>query len=286
MSNLTESQEKTINELGFEQAFPIRVKPVTMPPKTPDIVQERDTFQTPKYATELLIPYIPRNIKNIWECAAGEGKISKELINNGFTVYSSDIRKPKTYGFECEVRQSFTTDTLPFRPYVWERSKEKFAIITNPPFSIKYEFIEKAFKFKVPFAFLINADYSERTINLIKRGCQKIVPDHRVAYITPNTLNRIHEGEVWEVVKRLPEYNMFRNLKEIKEDGTGVWDYLLEKEEYRNLHLYNSVDEVPQNLLYKYTSPQFHSMWLTYGFDLGASEIFVDLPIKQRKENI
>jgi hypothetical protein len=55
---------------------------------------------------------------------------------------------------------------------------------------------------------------------------------------------------------------------------------------YAGLHNYSSIDETPQKLLHDYSSSQFHSMWLTYGFNLGRTETFVDLPIAETKENI
>ena len=48
--------DRILEELGY----PVRVKPITTPPKTPSVPQGRDTFQTPNYATELLIPFIPK----------------------------------------------------------------------------------------------------------------------------------------------------------------------------------------------------------------------------------
>lgn len=68
-------------------------KPKTTQPETPNKVQGRDLFQTPNYATNLLVPFIPKNIDTIWECAAGEGKIVHRLMNFGYNVLGSDIRK-------------------------------------------------------------------------------------------------------------------------------------------------------------------------------------------------
>ena len=221
--------------------YKIRVKPVTTPPKTPDTPQGRDTFETPNYAVDLLIPFIPKDVRTVWECACGSGKIVRRLESKGYRVVSTDIRD---FGFN----------------HIWnflEDTGEQFdedigythsAIITNPPFSIKSEFIERAFEYKIPFAFLINADYSGQSIKWVEEyKCEKIIPKRRVAYITPNIVNRVNEGE---------ETN------------------------------YLTKDEIPSIMVYKYSSSQFHSMWLTHRFGLGQTETFVDLPIKELKENI
>lgn len=229
-------KEKTIEELGFfEQSYAVRVKPVTTAPKTPNEPQGRDTFQTPNYATDLLIPFIPKYVTNIWEPAAGDGMIVKRLKNAGYDTWATDIRNNPEYIDEIA---NFLVN-LP--------SVEPQCIITNPPFSIKELFIEKAFEYGTPFAMLINADYSGQTIDWVKRGCEKIIPTSRIAFITPNIINRINTGEGTEFTK---------------------------------------LDDIPQKLLYKYSSAQFHSMWLTYRFNLGRTETFVDLTVEQRKTNI
>lgn len=278
----TEKEIQLLRELGYDSPYKIRVKPVTTPPKTPDTPQGRDTFETPNYAVDLLIPFIPKEIKNVWECAAGNGKISKRLERLGYETLTTDIR----YNPEViDLTWNFLNDGDLRTQYSYFFSK-RFCIITNPPFSIKAEFIEKAFEYDVPFAFLINADYSGQSIEWIQRGCEKIIPTRRIAYITPNIIERVHEGEVWEVIKNDPRWNYFKSLKEIKENGADIWRSILEKDEYKNIHNYLTKDEIPQNLLYKYSSAQFHSMWLTYGFGLRQTEVFVDLPIKELKENI
>ena len=213
--------------------YKLRVKPITTPKKTPESAQVRDSFETPRYAVEVLLPFIPRNISRIWECAAGKNRRITKVIEKSFDVYSTDLID--------EVSVNFLT---------WDL-KDQYThcdcIITNPPFSIKKEFIEKAFEYNIPFAFLINADYSGEQIGWIERGCEKIIPKRRINYLTPNIITRVNLGE-----------------------GT---EFMV-------------VDEIPNKLLHKYSSSQFHSMWLTKGFNLGRTETFVDLPIEWIKEHI
>jgi len=69
----------------------------------PEAPQGRDLFQTPNYAVDLLVPFIPKN-KVIWECAAGLGKISNRLGYHGFNVISTDINHEFEYlNFLCLV---------------------------------------------------------------------------------------------------------------------------------------------------------------------------------------
>lgn len=161
--------------------YPIRIKQITKPPKTPNEFQIRDTFQTPNYAVDLLIPFIPKDILRVWECSAGGGKIANVLLKNHFYVSQTDIR---LVGYISKVH-NFISDGYPEPIQQWIEYKNKFCIITNPPFSIKEQFIEKAFEYKVPFAFLINMDYSLQMCNWIRRGCQRIIPDRRIDFITP-----------------------------------------------------------------------------------------------------
>ncbi|RPJ69202.1 MAG: hypothetical protein EHM20_16650 [Alphaproteobacteria bacterium] len=224
------------------EEYKLRTKPITVARKVPLEQQIRDTFQTPSYAIDLLIPFIPGGVKVIWECACGNGKIVKSLENFGFSCYTTDIISNDF----VDRNFNFITEHLEF-----DELDAIDCIITNPPFSIKDLFIEKAFEYNIPFAFLINADYSGKTIDWIKRGCEKIVPTSRIAYITPNIVKRVNDGE--DLV-----------------DMGG----------------YDRIEEIPSVLLYKYSSAQFHSMWLTYKFNLGKTETFVDLSVKERKSNI
>lgn len=225
-----------------EPEYSLPYKKITHPAETPDSVQIRDTFQTPKYAVDLLIPFIPKNIKWIWEPACGDGRIVQRLTEFGYGVYPSDIRKSS--GWVNNHVHNFLLQDRPLSHYFSDHDE---AIITNPPFSIKDKFIEKAFEYKVPFAMLINADYHAKHIEWVERGCEKIIPKSRIAFITPNVVKRVNAGE-----------------------GSS----------------YKNVDDIPSELLYKYSSAQFHSMWLTWGFELGRTETFVDLPVKTRKENM
>ena len=143
-------------------------------PKNPQKAGGRDLFQTPNYATDLLIPYLSDlNPQRIWECAVGKGKIAERLMHHGFSVFGTDISYPKPFNFLTDLY----TNPLD-------------CIVTNPPFSLKRKFYEKCKEYGVPFALLIPADYSGWIIDAIRKdGAEKIIPTRRIDYITPTGLS-------------------------------------------------------------------------------------------------
>lgn len=164
---MTDKTEQAISELGFGQ-YQEKRKTKHPQPETPKVYQDRDLFQTPNYAVDLLIPFIPKHIRTIWECASGEGKISRRLEYYGYEVVSTDLRTGTDF-FLASTRED--------------------AIITNPPFSLKQRFYSKCMEYDVPFALLIPADYSGWIIKACQYGAEKIIPTRRIDYITPSGLS-------------------------------------------------------------------------------------------------
>lgn len=145
-------------------------------PKTPQKqnltkVDGRDTFQTPNYATEMLVPFIPAKVNKIWEPACGQNKIVNKLREYGYSVIDTDLAS--------DIPFNFLTNNMTFLAGL-------DAIITNPPFSLKRKFYERCREYKVPFALLIPADYSGWIIKAVQDGVEKIIPTRRIDYITPS----------------------------------------------------------------------------------------------------
>lgn len=92
--------------------------------------KERDLYETPEWVTEALLPHIPRLPKLIWEPAAGNGKMVRVLATWDCGVVSSDIEPHPL---------SYTADFLKCPPH---RGAE--AIITNPPYELATEFVQRA----------------------------------------------------------------------------------------------------------------------------------------------
>ena len=88
---------------------------------------KNDFYATPPNATEELLKRENFN-GSIWECACGDGAISKVLTKNGYSVYSSDLI-PRGYGEQLDFLKS---------------DKKFDNIITNPPFNLSTEFTLKA----------------------------------------------------------------------------------------------------------------------------------------------
>lgn len=241
-------------------------KTKTPQPELLEEVSERDQFQTPYYAVDLLVPFLSiygRKGFRIWECAAGMKKISNRLEYWGYDVLSTDLC------YTGSSKMNFLTDIMSF-PFD--------CIVTNTPFSLKKKFYKKCLEYKVPFALLIPADYSGWIIQAIQDGAEKIIPTRRIDYITPRTLQRIWEGEAWE-------------RWGVDTCTLAEWKKAHRPDELANMlhHFpqfhYNSIYDAPADLLRKYSSSDFHSMWLTWGFNLGQTETFVELT-NEMKNNI
>lgn len=91
--------------------------------------EENDYYATDPKAMRYLLNYETFN-KNIWECACGEGNLSKALKEQGYNVFSTDLIDR---GYQDQVLDFLESDIL-----------FDGDIITNPPFKYTTEFITKA----------------------------------------------------------------------------------------------------------------------------------------------
>ena len=92
--------------------------------------EKDDFYPTPDNATQSLLDR-QKFDGNIWECACGNGAMSKIMIKEGYDVYSSDLID-RGYG---ETGIDFLQST-----------KRVDNIVTNPPFNLATEFTELALK--------------------------------------------------------------------------------------------------------------------------------------------
>ena len=127
-----------------------------------------DEFGTPKEAILPLIPYLKKGDR-IWECAWGKGSLAKHLESKGFKVIGN-------------IDIDFLEDNL--------FNKVNCSIlVTNPPYSKKYEFLKKAFEYGKPFAFLMPLTALEgkkRGALFKKYGIQLIIPNKRFNFEIPS----------------------------------------------------------------------------------------------------
>lgn len=104
---------------------------------------DRDFYPTPSDCTEALLKYLsvrPIPLGTAWECACGDGNITKVLKHYGYDVVESDIA----------TGTDFLTAPLP-TGVGW--------IVTNPPFNLAEQFIRRAISFDIPFAFLLKSQF-------------------------------------------------------------------------------------------------------------------------------
>jgi len=128
-----------------------------------------DLCQTPAYALTPLYPYLPKSWV-IWESACGQGHLSRGLQDNGFEVVSTDIQQ----GF----------DFFAYEPIHFD------AIITNPPFSCKLQFLERCYRLAKPFALLLPVEVLgvASIQRLFERyGIEVLFLSRRIGFATVNT---------------------------------------------------------------------------------------------------
>lgn len=121
-----------------------------------------DFYPAPPEVTQALIDFLDIDqTAVIWEPACGEGHMVEVFKKNGYTVIGTDILTG--------------TDYLTVEPM------ECDWIITNPPFSLSQNFIERSTDLHKPFAFLLKSQYWHAA----KR--YDLFNDHRPKYVLPLT---------------------------------------------------------------------------------------------------
>ena len=126
-----------------------------------------DNFQTPDEAIEILLPYLKKEWQ-IWEPAAGKKNLSTFLEKAGFKIHATDLNEGVDF-----LKMSIECD----------------AIISNPPYTLKDKFLERAYYLEKPFAFLLPITALEgkkRHEMYRKHGIEVLVPDGRINFETPS----------------------------------------------------------------------------------------------------
>src|SRR4051812_43128451 len=96
-----------------------------------------DRCQTPAYALDPLWPFLPPGA-TIWEPAAGNGNLSTALREQGHRVITSDILQGRSQNF-----------------FSYEPDEPYDMILTNPPYSVKFQWMARCFQLGKPFALLL-----------------------------------------------------------------------------------------------------------------------------------
>lgn len=120
-----------------------------------------DELYTPTEAVEMIIDYIPKDVKIIWEpTAIKESKIVSVLQSKGYIVISSHIDDDK--------------DFLEYEPDEYDM------IITNPPYSKKDKFLQRGFDLKKPFMMLLPITTLEGKLR------SSMFNDNKIQLLIPN----------------------------------------------------------------------------------------------------
>jgi hypothetical protein len=139
--------------------------------------RDRDDYPTPACVTKVLVSHLPPEDYRVWEPAAGSGAMVRALVEHGlFVVVPTDI----------ETGHDFLVAPPPsiFR-----------GIVTNPPYRLATEFIERALAL-IPangfVAMLLRADFdSAQTRRHLFADCRlfskKIVLTKRIRWIEGST---------------------------------------------------------------------------------------------------
>jgi len=139
-----------------------------MPPKS---AGRSDIFQTPPHGVRYITPFIPKHWV-IWENACGEGQIVQTLKEDGYQVVGTDIM----HGFD--FLSPLCTPGIEFD-----------CILTNPPYSVKDDWLERCFDIGKPFALLlpITALGEQTRVAMYKKhGIQVVLPPERINFGTPS----------------------------------------------------------------------------------------------------
>ena len=133
-----------------------------------------DNFQTPGSALDCLLPHLSNLYSvyqglHVWEPASGKGNLVWSLLQAGHVVTASDIVNG------CD----FLTAEVPSGVEV---------IVTNPPYSIKNQWIERCYELGVPFAMLLplSALESRRRQAQWAKGLEIVFPARRTHFETPS----------------------------------------------------------------------------------------------------
>lgn len=170
---------------------------------------DNDEWYTPEKAVQVIVPFIPEQIKTIW-CP-----FDKEV--------SQFVRIFKRGGYKAIF--SHIEDGKDF--FLYEPDEPYDAIISNPPYSKKDAVYERLFQLGKPWAMLVGMnglfDSKKRFGMFREYGCQILVPDGRTKFIgrADGQMFAPPFQAVYVCWKLLPETICFE--KDPVESGNSLW---------------------------------------------------------------
>ncbi len=132
-----------------------------------------DQCQTPIEAMDPLWVHLLSRWK-LWECACGKQNLSRGMAERGFEVIASDT--------DPRVNPPIVQNFFHWQPDAWD------CIVTNPPFTLKFEWLERCYALGKPFALLLRLEvWGAATAQRLfeKHGVEVILLDKRINFETP-----------------------------------------------------------------------------------------------------
>lgn len=141
-------------------------------------LEKNDEYYTPDWCMDYILPFL-KKLKGkkedftIWEPACGKKQmIVKYLTRHGIKAVGTCITKGQKFNFLTH-KPTFQFDM----------------ILTNPPFTLKKEFIDKCLEYKKPFIVLVPVRILDNTSwypIYLKNNFSFLIPRKRIDYIKQN----------------------------------------------------------------------------------------------------
>ena len=131
-------------------------------------VGDNDECYTPSYGVKPILKYIPKNVVVWCPFDTKESEFVKQISNQNSVVYS-----------HISLGQDFFT----YEPYHWD------IIVSNPPFTNKRKFFERALSFNKPFALIMTNTWLNDSVpkQLFKnKDLQLLMFDKRMKFNNPD----------------------------------------------------------------------------------------------------
>ena len=160
---------------------------------------QNDEFYTPRYAIIPLVKYLPKGVTVWCPFDTQESLIVKTLVDYGWTVSASHISTGCDF-FDTEVQGD--------------------VIVSNPPYSLKYEVFKRLFDLNLPFAMLVGVVglfESQKRFDMFSENEFEIMwLNKRISYFKSYydekpSLNPPFSS-VWLTSRLLPRENVFERI--------------------------------------------------------------------------
>lgn len=141
-------------------------------------IPKMDRCMTPAYALDPLLPFL-RPDWRVWEGAAGTGNICTVLEKQANARALAGFVGTDVHGVYAEPPRDF----FDWQPACFD------AIVTNPPYSIKFRWLERCYQLGKPFALLVPVETigakSAQTL-MERHGSELLLLNRRVNFEMPN----------------------------------------------------------------------------------------------------